>query len=207
MLKILHPKVIFTTLIIINQLLNLSNYFLEPQTRLCEKCNCIRQVNDFVANTLKSDNSICKPCSNLRVTAIDISIYRAILRTIRRDERKRGALGSLAFIIQEDDLRFIIENIWHGHSILSQCDNRHHLRLPRWIISDDWSPWNCVCLTEIEARAHIKLKNLKDVYEEQLIHDIQNKNMLGKSTYKRLNAVNFEESEDQQEIELDEKNI
>lgn len=35
---------------------------------------------------------------------------------------------SYAFIIQEQDIREIIENIWHGHSILSQCDVRKQLR-------------------------------------------------------------------------------
>lgn len=51
-----------------------------------------------------------------------------MLRSIRRDERKRGALLSYAFIVQEEDIKELIENIWHGHSILSQCPIRKELR-------------------------------------------------------------------------------
>jgi hypothetical protein len=59
----------------------------------------------------------------------DLSVYRAILRGIQRDERRRGALSSLAFIIQETDIQKLIDNIWHGHSILSQCQIVTDLRL------------------------------------------------------------------------------
>lgn len=58
----------------------------------------------------------------------DNSLYRAILRAIQRDEKKRKTLASYAFIIQEDDVRFIIDKIWHGHSILSKCNDLAHLR-------------------------------------------------------------------------------
>lgn len=51
-----------------------------------------------------------------------------MLRTIRRDEKKNNAISSYAFIVQEEDVREIIETIWHGHSILSQCNERKTLR-------------------------------------------------------------------------------
>lgn len=55
-----------------------------------------------------------------------------MLRAIRRDERKRGALASYAFIVQEEDIKELIETIWHGHSILSQCDVRKELRSAKY---------------------------------------------------------------------------
>lgn len=63
-----------------------------------------------------------------KVSSIDDSIYRSILRAIRRDEQLRGGKSSYAFIIQEEDIREIVEQIWLGHSILSQCNVRKQLR-------------------------------------------------------------------------------
>lgn len=117
---------------------------------------------------------------------VDKSVYRAILRSIRRDERKRGAFVSYAFLIQEDDIRHIIENIWFGHSVISQCAHRADLRLPRWNVALDWSPWNCLCVTEAEARAHIKILHLELVYEERLLKDIISKHEISRSTFKNL---------------------
>lgn len=69
---------------------------------------------------------------------IDVSIYRAILRAIRRDERKRNALSSSAFIVQEEDIREIMETLWHGHSALSQSSNRKDLRYNHYF-SHGWN--------------------------------------------------------------------
>lgn len=59
-------------------------------------------------------------------------------------------------------------------------------RLPRWEKKDDWSPWNCVCLTEAEARAHDELETLNGVYHEATVQDIQSKHLLAKSAFKKL---------------------
>lgn len=63
-----------------------------------------------------------------QVPPVDITIYRSMLRSIRREERKYAALCSYAFIVQEEDIREIVESIWHGHSILSQYDIRCELK-------------------------------------------------------------------------------
>lgn len=67
---------------------------------------------------------------------MDVTLYRAILRAIQRDERKRKALASFAFIVQEEDIREIVEMIWHGHSILSQCDTRKEIRYESDIVTN-----------------------------------------------------------------------
>lgn len=77
------------------------------------------------------------------------------------------------------------------------------------MIGDDWSPWNCICVTENEARVHVKIKQLDQVYEENLIFDIQNKNILAKSAFKKLEAVDHEfvQSGDWWNVGLDGKTI
>lgn len=120
---------------------------------------------------------------------MDIAIYRSILRSIRRDEKKRGALASYAFIIQDNDIKHIVERIWHGHSAISNETNRAELRLVRWDIRSDWSPWNCICLTESEARAHLRIVHLDRYYEASIFKEITNKHALSKHTFKQLRDI------------------
>lgn len=115
---------------------------------MCSQCFVVRPLTEFSLHTRQSSVNICKSCNYLKVPPVDKSIYKAILRTIRRDERRyivlwfclffcliiifnfrRGSLASYAFVIQEDDIRHILENIWHGHSILSQQEIKTYLRL------------------------------------------------------------------------------
>lgn len=98
-------------------------------TKTCTKCKLIRSLKDYEINTREGENNICKMCNSLQVATDDVlSTYKTILRSIRRDERKRNAISSCAFIIQEKDIQVIVEQIWHGHSILSQNNNLASLR-------------------------------------------------------------------------------
>lgn len=135
----------------------------------------------------QKDYDLCHKCSSLKTSKTDLSVYRAILRGIQRDERRRGAFASLAFIIQETDIKYIIENIWHGISILSQCST--DLRLPRWNINEEWSPWNCICLTDTESRIHIICNDLSQIYGEKIMKDCLSKHSLAKSTYGHLKKM------------------
>lgn len=166
--------------------------------KLCGKCRVVRPIIEFAMQTRQTNASICQQCSNLNTPPVDQTVYLSILRSIRRDERRRGALSSYAFIIQETDIKYIVENIWHGHSILSQSAARSDLRLPRFYISQDWAPWNCILVTENEARLHVKIEDLEYVYEENVLKDIKNKHELARGAFKQLRDVDdvFVESGD-----------
>lgn len=51
-----------------------------------------------------------------------------ILRTIQREERRRRCNGSFAFVMQMEDIRYLMVNVWHTHSILSKVDDIKRLR-------------------------------------------------------------------------------
>lgn len=95
---------------------------------MCSKCKAIRSLNEFDLNSRDGESVICRICKDLLVPSVDITIYQQILRAIRRDERKRNAISSCAFIIQDEDARVIIDQIWHGHSALSQNEDLKILR-------------------------------------------------------------------------------
>lgn len=161
----------------------------EPICRVCEKCKSVLPMAKFVMHSRQKDYDLCRKCSSLKTAKTDLSVYRAILRGIQRDEHRRGALTSLAFIIQETDIKYIIENIWHGISILSQCGVTSDLRLPRWNIDEEWAPWNCICLTDTEARIHVVCTDLRTIYGEKIINDLPSKQSLAKSTFKHLKKM------------------
>lgn len=55
---------------------------------MCSQCFVVRPLTEFALHTRQTSVNICKPCNYLKVPPVDKSIYKAILRTIRRDERR-----------------------------------------------------------------------------------------------------------------------
>ncbi|XP_058055819.1 IQ and ubiquitin-like domain-containing protein [Anopheles bellator] len=176
-------------------------------TKLCRKCKKLRPANAFTVHTRQRTADVCETCTSLLGSTVDIAVYRSILRAVRRDERKRGSLASYAFIIQENDIKHIVERIWHGHSVISNDADRSDLMLPRWNVSQDWAPWNCVCLTEQETRAHLKLQRLDRHYQPSVMKEIQSKHALARSIFNQLREIDqeFTESGDWWAVGLDGK--
>lgn len=160
--------------------------------RICGKCKSLLDESRLVLLGRKDIPDICRRCDSLHKLNKDENVYREILRGIRRDERRSGALASFAFIIQEQDVQYLVETVWHGHSILSQTTDRQRLRLPRFIQSEDWAPWNCILLSETEAKTHQRLRDFSEVYQEHLLKIIQSRNSLALTAFRRLRAVGEE---------------
>ena len=68
-----------------------------------------------------------------------------------------------SFLMQESDLRYLVENVWSSQSALSAWEDLYDLVLVRWERHSEWSPWNCCLLTKEEASAHEKLVDLTEV--------------------------------------------
>lgn len=66
---------------------------------------------------------------------------------------------------QEPDLRYLVENIWGGQSVLSAVRHLFELVMVRWDGREQWSPWNCILLTKEEAQGHCRLENVDEVGE------------------------------------------
>ncbi|XP_017870410.1 PREDICTED: IQ and ubiquitin-like domain-containing protein [Drosophila arizonae] len=158
-------------------------------SRMCIVCKKVKPYAEFAIRTRQSHVDTCKHCYYLKLVATENNVYQSILRCIQRDERKRKCASSFAFVIQQDDVRHLIDKIWHGHSALSKSENLNELRLPRWNKSDDWSPWNCICLTERETRDHYKIEDLEKVYDPKFILHVANSHMLARNLFHTLAAV------------------
>ena len=106
----------------------------------------------------------CKRLDNDARTRLDLSIYKSLLDSIKAEEEARNNLASPAFILQESDIRFIVENIWNSRSVLSGLGDLFDLRLARWECEKEWSPWNCILLSREECRIHTKLGGINSAY-------------------------------------------
>ena len=64
---------------------------------------------------------------------------------------------------QEGDLKHLVEGVWGGQSALSAERDLFELAVVRWERSVEWSPWNCVVLTHLEADYHQQLDHVEEV--------------------------------------------
>lgn len=64
---------------------------------------------------------------------------------------------------KESDIRYIVDHFWNCQSTLSGDDQIKNLRLIRWDMHLEWSPWNCVLLTVSEAEIHQSISNPYEV--------------------------------------------
>lgn len=157
----------------------------------CRLCHQFKHMKDFSANVRDRNVNICSACQwlhNIAVPRIDLNPYKFILKMVRKDEQKRNCYSSCAFIFQEEDMRFLVQNIWKDKSAVSESDNLLDLRMPRWDVNNDWTPWNCILLTEQEAKAHLRTSKA-DNYEPQLISEIISKQEMAKRHFNTLLAT------------------
>lgn len=159
----------------------------------CEMCHQVKLYTDFPLNAKMKGFLVCTSCSWKDSTErcwVDMTPYKFILRAVQRDERRRKCWGSLAFVLQEKDIFFIVEKLWHSHSAISECNDIMQLRLCRWNVHQDWSPWNCFLVTVQEMKAHLKLESPEEVYDEELVKKVRNKHVLAKANFEQLMTVN-----------------
>ncbi|XP_065062994.1 IQ motif and ubiquitin-like domain-containing protein [Rhopilema esculentum] len=112
-----------------------------------------------------------------------------MLLALRHSEEEYSDGSKIAFIIQEADLRYLVENIWNGQSCLSAWEDLHDLVLVRWNKHEHWAPWNCILLTKEEAAAHSKLENVNEGYGRIFIGKVHNRHVLAQKHFSKLTDV------------------
>lgn len=110
--------------------------------------------------------------------------YTFLLGCVRSDERARESLSAIVFMMQKHDMYHLVNNIWHGRSIVSENSDLFKLKMVRYNVNEDWSPWNCILLTEEEAEVHLRIEELPLVYSRQLIERVVLYHQLAKNHFK-----------------------
>ncbi|KAF5305485.1 hypothetical protein FQA39_LY01576 [Lamprigera yunnana] len=159
----------------------------------CIRCNKLKMHSEFPISSTVSKFNVCLTCSWDDRTIdpwIEIAPYRFILRLIRHEEKMKQSESSIAFILQPKDIYYIVAQIWHGHSAVTEINDIYKLRLCRWFKDKEWAPWNCILLTKEEAKIHYQIQKLEDVYDFHFLYRIFNKHELAKNHFKK--ALNLE---------------
>ncbi|KAG8142842.1 hypothetical protein E2320_006033 [Naja naja] len=112
--------------------------------------------------------------------------YKRMLRNLRDSEMKYNDGAKIAFILQLQDLHYMVQHFWGSQSALSAWDDLYDLVMVRWNKWEEWSPWNTVLLKEDEAEAHLKLSDLEKAYEKVFIHRVRHKQMLARNYFSQF---------------------
>lgn len=110
---------------------------------LCSRCYKFKLHEQFVINPDLKTLRVCRVCSwddRTMEPWIDLAPYQFMLRSIRREERRKKSQSSVAFILTPRDIHYIVMTIWHGHSALSERKDLYNLVLCRWSKDDVWTP-------------------------------------------------------------------
>ncbi|XP_043791083.1 IQ and ubiquitin-like domain-containing protein [Apis laboriosa] len=162
---------------------------IEPKTRLCFGCLKLFPKHKFTVHGRMNKIYTCVGCTWLRernIKHINYDHYVFLLNTVRSEERKRESTSAIAFIMQKHDMYHLVNNIWHGHSAISENSDLFLLRIVRYNMNEEWSPWNCILLTQEEAAVHSRIENLADIYSKSLIERVLLAHQLAKNQFKYL---------------------
>jgi len=119
----------------------------------------------------------------------DFSHYRFMLKNLRKAEEAFNDNSRICYLVQESDIRFLVDRIWKSQSALSAWDDMYDLVLIRWDRTEEWSPWNTVLLTKDEASSHNRLSNIEDGYESTFLQRVYHQHTVAKNYFIRLPAM------------------
>ncbi|XP_048014604.1 IQ and ubiquitin-like domain-containing protein [Megalobrama amblycephala] len=165
---------------------------LKKNIYLCRGCNEYQLSTDFALKTNSSAVGLCRRCMELDNEARqreDLSLYKNILRCLRDTEAECSPDAKITYLLQDQDLRYLVDVLWGAQSALSGWKDLHDLMLVRWEKHLDWSPWNCILLTKDEAAAHLKLENIEKAYDVVVIRNVKQKHTLARKYFSQIPAM------------------
>ncbi|XP_061697099.1 IQ and ubiquitin-like domain-containing protein [Syngnathoides biaculeatus] len=134
----------------------------------------------------------CLDCGRLKNVAggrDDFSCYKTILKRLRDGELLLNKDNAIPFMLQVEDIQYLVEVVWGARSALSGSSDLFGLVLVRWERHEDWSPWNCVLLSKDETDAHLQVEDVRKVYDLPVIRSIEHKHMLARRHYNQIPAM------------------
>ncbi|KAJ8269144.1 hypothetical protein COCON_G00117510 [Conger conger] len=158
----------------------------------CKACNNYLPCTGFSMSISGSQTARCHRCLELDNEARrrdDVSLYRDILQNLRSTEAERLPQAKITYLLQEQDLRYLVDVIWGAQSALSACDDMRDLVMVRWERAQEWSPWNCILLNKDEASAHLKMESIRLAYGTSFIRSIRHKHILARNYFSEIPAM------------------
>uniref|UniRef100_A0A1A8MZP7 IQ motif and ubiquitin domain containing n=1 Tax=Nothobranchius pienaari TaxID=704102 RepID=A0A1A8MZP7_9TELE len=131
----------------------------------------------------------CKHCAridNIARSREDLSLYRNILQKLRTHEQTLSKEPSILALLQVEDIRYLTEKVWESCSALSGSKDLYKLVFVRWKHQEDWSPWNCILLSNEETSAHLKVKDVNKVYSTTFTRWVGQKHAIAREYFSQI---------------------
>ncbi|XP_005402382.1 PREDICTED: IQ and ubiquitin-like domain-containing protein [Chinchilla lanigera] len=155
----------------------------------CRSCQLYLPSTEFAVTSTARHIFKCRQCVSLENEAQrreSFLKYKCLLQRLYASEANYDDGAQIAFLMQLQDIQYLIENIWAPQSALSAWTDLNDLVMVRWDKSVEWSPWNCILLTKDEAAAHLKLESIEKGYGRVFIHRIKHKHILAKNYFSQI---------------------
>ncbi|XP_012994505.1 IQ and ubiquitin-like domain-containing protein isoform X3 [Esox lucius] len=155
----------------------------------CRSCCRHLQSTDFTLTVNARLVGQCQSCSELDSEARgreNLSHYKTILSRLRKSEAQRDKEAKITFLLQEQDLKYLVDVVWGAQSALSAWNDMHDLVMVRWERMWEWSPWNCILLTKEEAPVHDKVEDNEKAYGVVFIQNVKQKHTLAKKYFSQI---------------------
>ncbi|KAG8524531.1 IQ and ubiquitin-like domain-containing protein [Galemys pyrenaicus] len=155
----------------------------------CYSCQLYLPSTEFAVSSVSQRIFRCRQCVSLDNEARQRESflkYKCLLKRLYYSEANYEDDSKIAFLMQLQDIQYLIEKIWASQSVLSAWNDLDDLVMVRWDKNLEWSPWNCILLTKDEGAVHLKLARTEEGYEPLFIHKIKHKHILAKNYFSQI---------------------
>ncbi|KAI6650870.1 hypothetical protein LOD99_5710 [Oopsacas minuta] len=166
---------------------------LSGKVYFCKSCREYLPSVDFPLTSNARMVGHCRQCRELENRARergDNTMFRLMLKRLRHSEDGYKDGSKLIYLMQDEDIRYIVESIWNSKSVLSGETDLYELRLVRWDNSRHFTPWNCILLSESETIAHLQVHNINESYGTKFIEIVKHKHITATHYFSRLTTFN-----------------
>ncbi|XP_012730407.2 IQ and ubiquitin-like domain-containing protein isoform X1 [Fundulus heteroclitus] len=151
----------------------------------CQRYLCSANF-DSSANGCRS--RWCRYCTrldNIARSRDEDSLYKSILRRLRTEEHRLKTEATIPFLLQVEDIRYLIEKVWASCSALNGSRDLYNMVFTRWERQKDWSPWNCILLSKEETSAHTQVEDIHEAYETTFIQWVEQKHSMARQHFSK----------------------
>lgn len=93
---------------------------------------------------------------------------------------------SVISLLQESDIRYLVDIIWNRQSAVSGSKKILDLVLTRWDKDQELSPWNVILLTRDEAQRHETTANVLELYSDEFTRRVRQRHLAAKKHFGSL---------------------